>query len=175
MAAANILAAHRGNRVPFQLPTSDTLGFRLEQTLHVQDVVLGTPVQCRAKVFSITDEWDLDSGAAITTVVLAVSQGGGTEVDPLLPPTIPPSTPPGSPPSLIILPSQFSGHLDSPPYDEELPGFSGNYKNYNSSQGPFEVRLDLNAPEIPAEHRDEYAVTQSATYRVPIPEDLVEF
>ncbi|MFG5863631.1 hypothetical protein [Metapseudomonas sp. CR1201] len=175
MAATAILAAHRGDRVPFQLPTSDALGFQLDQTLHVQDVVLGYPVQCRAKVFSITDEWDLDSGAAITTVVLAVSQGGGTEVDPLLPPAIPPSTPPGSPPSLIILPSQFSGHLDSPPYDEELLGFSGNYANYNSSQDPFEVRFNLMSPEIPAEHRDEYAVTQAAAYRVAIPEDLVEF
>ncbi|MNF53004.1 hypothetical protein D3C84_343690 [compost metagenome] len=175
MAAATILAAHRGNRVPFQLPTSDTLGFRLEHTLHVQDVVLGTPVQCRAKVFSITDEWDLDSGSAITTIVLAVSQGGGTTADALVPPAVPASTPPGDVPELIILPSQFSGHLDSPAYDEELLGFSGNYASYNSSQDPFEVRFDLDAPEIPAEHRDEYAVTQATTYRVPVPDDLVEF
>lgn len=175
MAAATILGAHRGNRVPFQLPTSDTLGFRLEHTLHVQDVILGAAVQCRAKVFSITDEWDLDSGAAITSIVLAVSQGGGSESDPLEPPPAPASTPPGAVPELIILPSQFSGHLDSPEYDEELLGFSGNYANYNSSQEPFEVRFDLDAPEIPAEHRDEYAVTQATTYRVPVPDDLVEF
>ncbi|MGF6694752.1 hypothetical protein M2318_004841 [Metapseudomonas resinovorans] len=175
MATTAILAAHRGNRVPFQLPTSDTLGFRLEHTLHVQDVILGTPVQCRAKVFSITDEWDLDSGAALTSIVLAVSQGGGDVADPLVPPAAPASTPPGDTPALIILPSQFSGHLDSPAYDEELLGFSGNYANYNSSQDRFEVRLDLDAPEIPAEHRDEYAVTQQTTYRVPVPDDLVEF
>jgi hypothetical protein len=175
MAATTILAAHRGSRVPFQLPTSDTLGFRLEHTLHVQDVILGTPVQCRAKVFSITDEWDLDSGAAITSIVFAVSQGGGSIADPLVPPSVPASTPPGEAPTLIELPSQFSGHLDSPPYDAELLGFSGNYDNYNGSQEPFEVRLDLDAPEIPADVRDEYAAPQATTYRISVPDDLVEF
>ncbi|MGQ7814571.1 hypothetical protein ACUTAH_02655 [Metapseudomonas furukawaii] len=178
MAATTILGAHRGNRFAFQLPTSDTLGFRLEHTLHVQDEILGQPVQCRAKVFNLLDEWDLDSGSALTSIQLAVSQGGGDVTDPLTPPASPPSTPPGTPPSLIILPTQLGSRNISPIYDEELDGFAGNYTvndlDINPSLEEFPRRFDLTAPEIPEEHRDEYTVSQAQTYQLAIPDDLLE-
>ncbi|WP_052659178.1 hypothetical protein [Pseudomonas sp. LFM046] len=178
MATTSILGAHRGNRFAFQLPTSDTFGIRLEHTLHVQDEILGRSVQCRAKVFSIIHEWDFDSGSALTSIQLAVSQGGGTVTDPLTLPAIPPSTPPGSPPSLIILETQLGSRNSSPLYDDVLDGFAGNYTvndlDINPSLEEFPRRFDLTAPEIPEDHRDEYTVSQARTYQLAIPNDLLE-
>lgn len=169
-----ILGTHRGNRFVFQLPAADAIGFRLEHTLRVEDEVLGRAIVCQAKVFSIAHEWDLDSGSALTTVELAVSQGGGQVSDPLTLPPPPPSTPAGAMPTLIRLPSQFSGHVDGPPYNEAQLGFAGNYTNYNSTQERFERRFDIEAPEIPADHRDEYLAPRAQTYRVAVPTDLLE-
>lgn len=178
MAAVKILAAHRGNRLTFQLPTSDTMDFRLEHTLHVQAVILGRPVQCRAKVFNLQDMWDMDSGEAVTTIQLAVSQGGGDVADPLVPPVVPASTPAGTPPALIELPTQLGGRNESPIYDDALDGFAGNYDETDLDINPdlelFERRFDLTAPEIPEDHRDEFVATQAQTYRVSIPNDLLE-
>lgn len=174
LARTKILGGHRGNRFVFQLPTADAVGIRLEHTLNPQDRILGRPIQCIGKVFGIAHEWDLESGSALTTVQLAVSQGGGNVNDPLTVPPSPPSTPPGTPATPIGLPSQFSGHVDSPPYNDDLPGFSGNYDNYNSQQERFERRFDVEAPEIPENHRDEYVVNARHTYRISIPDDLLE-
>ncbi len=179
IATATILGSHRGNRFAFQLPTSDTLGIRLEHTLHVQDEILARPVQCRAKVFSIIHEWDFDSGSALTSIQLAVSQGGGTISDPLTLPAIPPSTPPGTPSALIILGTQLGSRNSSPLYDDELDGFAGNYTDNDLDINPeleeFPRRFDLTAPEIPEDHRDEYTASQAKTYLLAIPNDLLEF
>ncbi|EQM66118.1 hypothetical protein QYE80_08090 [Pseudomonas tohonis] len=169
-----IWGAHRGNRFGFRLPTPDALGFRLEHTLRAEDVILGRGIACQAKVFGLVHEWDLNSGAALTTVQLAVSQGGGDVNDPLTVPSAPDSTPAGELPVLIQLPTQLSGHPDSPPYNESLLGFSGNYTNYNSTQPRFERRFDIEAPEQPADHRDEYQAEQVMSYRVAIRNDLLE-
>lgn len=169
-----ILGAHRGNRFGYQLPTADTLVMRLEHTGRCEDEILGRAILCQSRVFSLVDDWDLDSGSAITSIQQAVSQGGGTDNDPLTVPSAPASTPAGEVPLLIQLPSQFSGHVDSPPYDEDLLGFSGNYSNYNSEQDRFERRFDIEAPEQPADHRDEYEVEQVQTYRVAVPNDILE-
>lgn len=169
-----ILDAHRGNRFGFQLPMADCMAVRLEHTGRVEDVILGRDIACQAKVFSIGHEWDMDTGSAISSIQFAVSQGGGDVTDPLTVPGAPASTPAGEVPVQIILPTQLSGHVDSPPYDEEMLGFSGNYTNYNSTQPRFDRRFDIEAPEQPADHRDEYAVEQVQTYRVAVPTDLLE-
>lgn len=173
-----ILAGHRQNRLTFDLPSSDALPFRLEHTLDLRDLILGSPVRCVGKVFSISEVWDLDSGRALATIELAVSQGGGTVQDALTPPPAPPSTPPGSPPLEIILPTQLGGRNTSPIYDDELDGFAGNYTQNDLDINPalkeFEYRFQLTAPEIPAEHQDEYQVPASRTYRVRVPHDLLE-
>lgn len=174
MATVQIVDAHRGNRLGYQLPTADTLDMRLEHTGRVEDEILGRDIVCEAQLFSLADEWDLDSGSAITSIQHAVSQGGGDVTDPLDVPPAPASTPAGDVPVLIQLPTQLSGHVDSLPYDEDLLGFSGNYENYNSEQEEFERRFDLEAPEQPADHRDEYEVEQAQTYRVAIRNDLLE-
>lgn len=178
IAKTQVLAAHRGNRLSFQLPTADTLGVRLEHTLRINDHVAGRDIACQAKLACLIDEWDFDSGEAITTLLLAVSQGGGDVNDALIIPPKPNSTPPGAPGAAIGLPSQLGGRNVSPVYDPERMGFSGNYTQNDLDINPalvlFPRELKLEAPEIPATHQDEYQVTQSATYRVAIPNDLLD-
>lgn len=178
IARAQVLAAHRGNRLSFQLPTADTLGVRLEHTLRVEDVIGGQAIRCQAKLASLIDEWDFDSGEAITTLLLAVSQGGGVVDDPLIAPAIPPSTPAGTVPTLITLPSQLGGRNTSPLYDENRLGFSGNYTQNDLDINPalvlFPVDFKVAMPEIPADHQDDYPVVSNQTYRVAIPNDLLE-
>lgn len=175
MARVQILAAHRENRLGFQLPTPDTLGVTLEHTLRVEDQVAGEDIVSQAKACSLIDEWDFDEGSCLTTVMLAVSQGGGADDDPVIQPAYPPSTPAGSAASAISLPTQLGGEIGGPAYDEAIDGFSGNYDNYNTP-GIERHPLGMSIPpaEIPAEHRDEFAATQVATYRVAIPNDLLE-
>lgn len=178
MARVQVLEAHRGNRLSFQLPTADTLGVRLEHTLRVEDVIAGQDVRCQAKLASLIDEWDFDTGEAITTMLLAVSQGGGAVDDPVSVPAIPASTPAGSVPVLITLPSQLGGRNTSPAYDPERLGFSGNYTqndlDINAGLTLFPVDFKVQMPEIPADHQDEYLVVGAKTYRVAIPDDLLE-
>ncbi|MCY1301910.1 hypothetical protein D9M70_515470 [compost metagenome] len=114
----------------------------------------------------------------MTSIQLAVSQGGGDVTDPLILPAIPPSTPPGTAPELIILETQLGSRNSSPLYDDELDGFAGNYTvndlDINPDLEEFPRRFDLTAPEIPEEHRDEYTVTQAKTYQLALPNDLLE-
>lgn len=174
MARVQVLAAHRANRLSFQLPTADTLGVRLEHTLRVEDVIGDQAVRCQAKLASLIDEWDFDTGEAITTLLLAVSQGGGDVTDPATAPAPPPSTPAGSVPILITLSTQLGGRNTSPVYDPELLGFSGNYSVTTAGVEPFPREFKVEMPEIPADHQDDYQVVSNKTYRVAIPNDLLE-
>lgn len=175
IARAQVLAAHRGNRLVFQLPTADVLGAQIEHTLRVEDTIFDRDIRCQAKLFSLIDEWDFESGSALTTLTLAVSQGGGGVDDPVVPPALPPSTPSGVVPVKIVLPTQLGGVVGDPPFDDLLDGFSGNYDNYNTvgiERNP--RRMRVTCPEIPADHQDDFNALRASTYRVSIPDDLLE-
>ena len=176
MARVQILSSHRDNRLGFQLPTVDTLGVTLENTIRVEDEVAGESIACQAKVFSLADEWSFDDGSAITTVLLAVSQGGGDVDDPVAPPAPPPTTPTGSTTSTITLPSQLGGEYDGqPPYDVLIDGFSGNYDNaWSTAAEVFPIRMTVPIPEIPADNQDEFIAQRATTYRVAIQNDVLE-
>jgi hypothetical protein len=163
-----ILAAHRGNRLSWQVPTSDAMGVTLAHTLRVED----QGVICEAPVWMLVHELSIDEQTALTTVVQGVSQGGGTINDPITVPPAPPSTPAGEVPLLIQLPTQLGGQAESPPYDDELLGFSGNYPTILE---PYPRRFDVPIAEIPADHQDEYEAEATVTYRVAVPNDLLEF
>lgn len=169
-AATSILSAHRANRVSWQVPTSMALGIDLVHSVRLED-------RCRAegKVFSVIDELDLDQQTAITTLVLAISRGGGSVNDPLDLPAPPDTELTGSVPELVQLPNQIRGR-GLMVYDETIDGFSGNYDNPDpgSPVDEFPRRYQVTAPEIPAEHRDELTAEKAATYRVAIPNDLLE-
>lgn len=178
MGRVSILSAHRGNRFAFTLPTAEAVGIRLEHTVRIEDQVLGHPISCQAKVVNIIDEWDLKTGRCYTNFQLAVSQGGSSETDPLTPPATPNSTPPGEPSALIELPTQLGSRNESPIFDPELTGFSGNYDDndldINPDLEPFPWKFRLPVEAIPAEHMDEFPVDVARTYRVSVPTDHLE-
>lgn len=178
MGRVSILSAHRGNRFAFTLPTAEAVGIRLEHTVRIEDQVLGHPISCQAKVVNIIDEWDLKTGRCYTNFQLAVSQGGSSETDPLTPPATPNSTPPGEPSTLIELPTQLGSRNESPIFDPELTGFSGNYDDndldINPDLEPFPWKFRLPVEAIPAEHMDEFPVDVARTYRVSVPTDHLE-
>lgn len=169
-AATNILSAHRANRVSWQVPTNMALGIDLVHSVRLEDRCLAV-----GKTFSIIDELDLEQQTAITTLVLAISRGGGSVNDPLDLPAPPDTELTGSVPELVQLPNQIRGR-GLMVYDETIDGFSGNYDNPDpgSPVDEFPRRYQVTAPEIPAEHRDELTAEKAATYRVAIPNDLLE-
>lgn len=164
-----LLDAHRRNRMSVQVPTSDAMGLLLRHTVKLAD----QGVRCTAPVWALTHVLDFDGQTAITTITQAVSQGGGGVTDPLVMPPIPASTPAGAQPGTTVLNTQLAGRDLGFELDETLDGFRG---NYSSTILPTIARdLVVDAPEIPADHRDEYLVAQAATYRVAIPDDPLEF
>ncbi|WP_448682582.1 hypothetical protein [Pseudomonas nicosulfuronedens] len=168
--AASILSAHRANRVSFQVPTSMALGIDLPHTVRLEDRCVA-----EGKVWSLIDEFDLVGQTAVTTMVLAISRGGGDVSDPLDPPAEPATNPGGLVPSPPFLSTQLRGR-GLMTYDDEREGFAGNYDEVDPGTPveAFPRRLQLTAPEIPAEHRDEFTVESAQTYRVAIPNDPLE-
>ncbi|MNZ06974.1 hypothetical protein D3C78_237390 [compost metagenome] len=171
-AQTELIASHRQTRVTWSVPTPMALAVDLVHTLELGDQY----VHARAKCSRRFDRLDLDSGACITDLTISVMRGGG-EADPLFVPDRPAGSGEyggGSAPS-SPLPTQLGGWISSPPYDDELPGFSGNYSGLNDGTVEmYQRRLDVIAEEIPASERDEYTATAAQTYRVAIPNDLLE-
>lgn len=164
-ANTTVVSAHRETVLTWQVPTSMALGIDLVHTVLLED----QGVRALGKVVRVAD--DFGDALAVTTISIKVMRGGGTVSDPLNPP---PSVdePQADQPGTIELPTQLGGRTTSPPYDDELPGFAGNFSTGAGEQFP--RRFDIEAPEIPAEQRDELPVPIAATYRVAIPNDLLE-
>ncbi|AQZ96551.1 hypothetical protein ACFSB1_10690 [Halopseudomonas phragmitis] len=170
-AKAQLLAAQRGNLVSWQIPLAHALGVDLGQRLKLDDqaCITGT-------VTELTDDLDMDTGAALLTITLAVSQGAENAVaDPLVVPDAPAFVDDWSPNVPVVQPTQLGLRIESPPYDESLPGFAGNYSIGNGApEDRYPRRFAVDTPEIPAQWRDEIAASQSSTYRVAPPIDLLE-
>ena len=171
-ACTELISANRETLLGWQTPTSMVLGIDLIHTLEVDC----SGVRARGKCRRIVDSFDLGSGAAVTTLSIAIMRGGGTS-DPL---TIPARlgaspTDPGEGAS-IALPTHIGGRSTDPAYDETWLGFTGNWSvaDNNEGQEPYPRRFALETPEIPAEDRDELAPTGATLYRVGIPNDLLE-
>lgn len=168
-ARVSILGAHRGNKVAWQVPTTMALGIDLVHTVLMED-----RIQAQGKVFSLIDEFDLQGQTAISTITLAISRGGGTVDDPIVLPAPPDSDVTGSIPEMIQLPTQLRGR-GLMTYDDTMDGFSGNYDEVDigTPTEAFPRRHQVTAPEVPAEHRDEFTAETAKTYRVAIPNDLL--
>ncbi|EPG5762775.1 hypothetical protein L6988_006315, partial [Pseudomonas aeruginosa] len=168
-ARATLVGAHRGTTVSWDCPTSMVMAVDLTHTLKFDDQRIKAVGKCRR----VLDRFDLESGSAITTLSIAVMRGGGGDSDVLTPPSGS-----GAAPELPAfdgrLESQIAGHPDDPPFDESKDGFSGNYDNYNSPQPRYPRQLRITAPEIPASLRDEYSPEIGASFRVSVPDDLLE-
>jgi len=164
-----IIAAHRATLISWDVPTSMAMGVDLIHTLELNAEGVHAVGKCRR----IVDRFDLTSGAAITTLTIAVMRGGGTS-DPLTLPARLGTVAVGTPDSGdgLLLPTQLSGFL-LPPYDETLPGFSGN-NDGGGAEETFPRRLDAPVDEIPATERDENKLTAERLYRVGIPNNTLE-
>lgn len=171
-AQTEIVAAHRGDSLTWQVPTSMALGIDLVHTLELADQGAHAIGKCRR----IVDSFDLLGGEAVTTISIAVMRGGGVSDALTLPPRLGAAVSSESGESIAnVLPTQLGGRLDSPEYDDALPGFAGNYSSITSGTEQFPRRIDANTDEIPAEDRDELQLRAERLYRVGIPNDLLEF
>lgn len=166
-----ILGAHRDTKVKIEIPTPLASDVDLIHTLSINDAGIKAIGKCR----QIEDDFDLETGSAITRLTIAIMRGGGTVQDA---PSLPPLTPVINPPTgstFEALPTQISGKLSDPPFDEELDGFSGSYTNPPAGTPErYPRRIKIQAPEIEAARRDEQVNEVNAVYRITIPNDLLE-
>ncbi|MFV3388405.1 hypothetical protein ACNFCJ_23865, partial [Pseudomonas sp. NY15364] len=173
--AVQLLSAHRGTTLSWQVPTDLALGIDTVHTLRLEDKALA-----QGKCRRIEHRIDIEGGTAITTISVAISRGGGVG-DPLTVPARPDtSLPPIT--GTAVLTTQLGGRLNNPytgapipPYDDTRLGFSGNWDVTDDLTAPdFPRRFDVEAVEIPEIYRDERAGEVTAHYRVAIPNDLLE-
>lgn len=141
----------------------------LVHTLRISDQGITAQARCNR----VLDTFELTAGTAVTTLSIGVMRGGGDANDSLVAP--PPSTieQPDNPDN-IGLATQLGRRNDSPPYDETLDGFAGNWDNGNPTLEAFPRRFQITAPEIAATERDESTAEIPAVYRVAIPNDILE-
>lgn len=168
-AFATVVHAHRGTVLTWQVPTSMVMALDLVHTILFED----QGARAIGKVVRVAD--DFGEALPTTAISIRVMRGGGTVNDPLTPPPSvdEPQPDPGYSPT--ILPTQLGGIDGVPEYDDELPGFSGNYSDSDIAEPiMYPRRFDIDAAEIPAELRDELPVPIAATYQVAIPNDLLE-
>ena len=170
-AYATVVGAHRGTTVTWDVPAAWAVNADLVHTLELQAQGVLASGKCR----QIVDKYSLDSGSALITLSIAVMLGGGTANDALTPPPF--NTTAAVPPTGGgELPTQIGGLSTSPPYNEDLDGFSGNYASSDNDVGQddYPRRFAVPAIEIPEDIRDEWVVDVSQTYRVAIPNDRLE-
>lgn len=164
-----VVQAHSGTSVSWGVPTSMVLDVDLVHTLRLSDQGVGA----RARCSRVLDNFDLASGSAITTLSITVMRGGGSVNDALVPPAFSVEAQANDPLS-IGLATQLGGKSGAPAYDESKDGFSGNYDNADPSLEAYPRRFQITASEIAATERDEKVVEIAASYRVVIPNDLLE-
>lgn len=175
---AMIVGAHRETTLSWDVPTSMAMGIDLWHTLEIADQGVHAVGKCRR----IVHQLDLGSGEAITSLSIAIMRGGGVS-DALAVPAQPDtSLPPFTSSAQLLLGTQLGGRQVDPytgfpigPYDDDRPGFSGNYDTNDNMPAEFYPRrFDINAREIGAEYRDERTASAEAFYRIGIPNDLLE-
>ncbi len=171
-ARTELVSANRETLLSWQVPTSTVLGIDLIHTLEVDC----SGVRARGKCRRIVDSFDLGSGAAVTTLSIAIMRGGGVS-DPLTLPSRLGEGQVGEGEGNVFyapLPTQLGGRTGIPPYDDELDGFAGNYSQNNPNAEVFPRRLSVTAAEIPAAQRDEQLLDAAVLYRVGIPNNTLE-
>lgn len=171
-AKTTVVLAHSGTTISWDVPTSMVLDIDLGNTLRITD----QGINARARCSRVLDTLDLASGSAITTLAITVMRGGGTVSDPLDPPEPSTESQPDDAydPASTSLPTQLGGKAGGPAYDDTMEGFAGNYDNADPTLEEFPRRLQITATEIDALLRDEKVVELTATYRINIPNDLLE-
>lgn len=170
---AAILKSQRANLVTWQVPLAHALGVDFGQRLRLYDRITATGV-----VTSLSEQVDVDSGAAELTIGIAVSEGTVTAPsDALVVPPQPVFVDDPGPSVSPTLPTQIGWRSTAPEYDEELEGFSGNYSVPDAAGDTMERyprRFAVPTPEIIAQWRDEVTAESAVIYRIAPPADTLE-
>ena len=173
-AVATVLSAQRGNGVTWDVPLAHALGL---------DVGHGVRLINRSAVVSgsveqLVDELNFETGAAIRSVEISTSRGAvGAVSDALAIPDAPEFVDEPMIPPTAAQPTQIGFRSTAPAYDEELPGFAGNYSVPDANENTLERyprRFVVETPEIPASLRDEITAERAVTYRIAPPIDQLE-
>lgn len=166
-------SASRSGRVRFALPLRPDVWLDTRVTLeHAR-------LRAAGKVTEISHTMDLDSGSAISEIVLAVGMPGS------LPAALPDWDLPAPPVDSYVPPlSAYSteagtfvgGDVSSPPWDAtSMVGFSTNLNGVEvEGLNYYPHQLSLRAPELAAEDRDPRVLTTAARIEVVVPTDLLE-
>ena len=172
-AVTEITAAHRRTTVSWSVPAAMAKGLDLTHTLELNDQGVHAVGKVRRLVYSL----DFDSGEALTHISIAVMRGGGVSSAMVMPDrlgTLDPDDDDGFLP-VNTLPTQLGGRPSSPAYDDELPGFAGNYSVIASGAQTYPRRIAANTDELEAERRDEHIYTgEPAAYSVGIANNTLE-
>lgn len=164
-----ILASHRQTRVTFQTPITDAV-YDTNHTVRLES--LG--IQAQGKIARVMEVWDIDQGSEVATLELAISRGGATVAADYLSSPARPAFDFGPPPAhSAVLATQLGGLMTSPPFDEELDCFSGNYSWSAGGAEMYPRRLQLTTPDIEGSHRDPAEGETVAAYQINIPTDLL--
>lgn len=167
--AVRIEESHRRTRVVWSTPITDAV----YDTIHTFQVDAGG-IQARGKVVAIRQSWDLQAGTEVADIELAIYRGGEVvTADSLVQPARPVVDLGAAPPASTVLATQIGGDQQSPPYDEELDSFSGNYGITWPGSETYPRRLQISTPDIDAAYRDPTEAETTAFYRLNIPTDLL--
>lgn len=168
-----IMAAQRANLVTWKVPLAHALGIDLGQRVRLRGVATVT-----GTVVGLDEAAEFETGLAELTISIAVSQGDAGAVDDALAiPDAPVFVDDAAPVFDGVLPTQLGRREASPAYNEELPGFAGNYSvaDGNPDEVPeYPRRMTVDTPEISAQWRDEISAQTTVTYRVAPPVDQLE-
>lgn len=162
--------SHRQTRVVFQTPIVD----QVYDTTHTARVeALGTEAQ--GKIVRVQEAWDIEAGTEIATVELAIRRGGAAaESDPLDIPARPGFDFGAPPDATTLLATQLGGRPASPPLDEDLDGFAGNYSVIFGGTNTYPRRLQITTPDIDAQYRDPAEAERARSYQVGLGSDLLQ-
>jgi len=171
-ARAQLLQAQRQSTVSWQIPLAHALAVDFGQRLKLSDqgaMVTGT-------VIALSEEADIDSGAALLTISIAVGQGDAAAVSDALQLPAPPAFVDEVAPVIeSTLDTQIGLRISSPPYNDALTGFAGSYSIGNGDPSlRYPRRFAVPTPEIPAQWRDEAVAEQPVIIRVAPPVDVLE-
>lgn len=173
VAFAEIIGAHRKTLVSWSTPTSMALGVDLSNTVELNDQYTRARAKCSHRI----DELNFETGSAMTSIAISVIRGGGA-ADPLLIPErmgnydLVEVTGWGKTEQLS---TQLGGRFISPIYNDDMDGFAGNYAAVQDSMlEVFPRRIALTAPEVDEQFIDEKKHELERTYRVGVPDDLLE-
>jgi len=168
-----ILQSQRGSLVTWQVPLAHALGVDFGQRLRLLEGVTVT-----GTVASLSETASFETGEAVLTIGIAVSQGEASAVsDVLAIPVQPVFEDDAVDPLDGVLPTQLGNRSGVPEYNEELPGFAGNYSIADGDPGgltKYPRRFAVDTPEIIAQWRDEVAAETAVTYRIAPPVDQLE-